>query len=750
MTNQIQYLDKTFDAENITTGNVYYARSLISDTLEIDTFDFDIRNNDETLTEFERNTPITYYHNGNQMGIFYLQKVSRKSINTYRFECTSTIGLLDESYHNGGIYTGQTVKEIAENICNPYPVIVKTNIQNIKIYGWLPITTKRENLSQLAFAIGATVKIDYNGVLRIEGLWDGIAAEITEDYLYSGGSIKYDTKITQVIVTEHGYGKTATETTELFNGTAAQGDKITFSDPCYDLVADGFSIIESGANYAIVSAGSGTLTGKKYTHTTRTVQKSVSPERIVSQSDNIIKVENATLLSLTNANAVAERLVSYYTNTERIVNGVVLQRESPGDVVKIYHPYKKQLVSGCIESSDVTVSGKLKSNETILVGYSPTNIGESEYYDTVELITESKQWQVPENVTSIRAILIGGGQGGYSGLDGEDGTNSGKNDSETYEVTDYTQYTEKMGYGKYGNGGKAGLGGSGGKIFQTEISVNPGDVFQITIGKGGIGGTHSSGSSVSGSFGESTTFGSYSSENGASSDSGFIDPITGETYGGKGNDGIDGGHGSGSSSDTQNPDEYEEGNIIIDIDGTQYNPGKTNVNYISDESIYGSTEGTGPWGYVRAVAVPGCAGGAAIGNNGIDGIDDATAETSSSGGLTANAIGGTGANGANAKAPTKNTKRGFGGNGGNGGGGAGGGGFSQTERRVPTKKPSPSYEISTETGEGGKGGTGSNGGEAGDGCVIIYLRVYKPKTFGRVITRDGKVLKDKYKRTVIR
>ena len=749
--NQITYLDKTFDDVVIKNGNAYYARSLISDSLEINTFTFDVYSTDESLTDFVRNTPITYYHNGNQMGIFYLQKISRQSINTYTFECTSTIGLLDESYHNGGIYTGQTVKEIAENICNPYPVIVKTNIQNIKIYGWLPIATKRENLCQLVFAIGATVKVDYNGVLRIEGLWDGIAAEINEDYMYSGGNIKYETQVTQVIVTEHGYSKTATETTELFSGTASQGDKITFSDPCYDLVADGFSIIESGSNYAVVSAGSGTLTGKKYIHTTRTVQKSVSPEKLISQSDNVVKIENATLVSLTNANAVAERLVQYYNNTERIVNNVVLQKESPGDVVKVYHPYKKQLVSGCIESSNVAVSNKLKSNETILIGYTPTNIGEAEYYDAVELITESKQWESPKNVTSIRFVLVGGGQGGYSGFDGEDGTNSGKNKNDTYNVTDYTEYTETKGYGRYGNGGKAGSGGSGGKIFQTEISVNPGQVFQITIGKGGAGGYHSSGSSVPGSFGSATTFGSYSSENGASSGSGFIDPITGQTYGGIGESGIDGGSGSGSSSDSENPDEFENGNNVIDRDGTVYTPGITNVNYVSDEYILGDATGTGTWGYVRAVATPGCGSGAAVGNNGSYGVEDATAETKKGTfGLTANAIGGTGANGASAKAPEKNTKRGFGGNGGNGGGGGGGGGLSQTVRRVPTNRPSPEYNMSTQTGVGGKGGLGSNGGEAGDGCVLIYYRVYKPTIFGRVITRDGKVLKDKYGRTVVR
>ena len=103
MGNRIEYLDKTFEGTEIKSGNPYYARSLLSSSLEIDTFSFEVTSDDTTLTQFQRNTPLTYFHDDTQMGTFYVQKISRKNINTYRFDCTSTVGLLDESYHNGGI-----------------------------------------------------------------------------------------------------------------------------------------------------------------------------------------------------------------------------------------------------------------------------------------------------------------------------------------------------------------------------------------------------------------------------------------------------------------------------------------------------------------------------------------------------------------------------------------------------------------------------------------------------------------------
>ena len=60
----------------------------------------------------------------------------------------------------------------------------------------------------------------------------------------------------------------------------------------------------SGANWARVSAGSGTLTGKTYIHNTRQVSKAVQE----ANTPNVKTVEDATLVSLANSTAVAQRL----------------------------------------------------------------------------------------------------------------------------------------------------------------------------------------------------------------------------------------------------------------------------------------------------------------------------------------------------------------------------------------------------------------------------------------------------------
>ena len=46
------------------------------------------------------------------------------------------------------------------------------------------------------------------------------------------------------------------------------GDIITFDEPVYGLTASGFTIQSQGANFAKLSAGNGTLKGRKYKHNT--------------------------------------------------------------------------------------------------------------------------------------------------------------------------------------------------------------------------------------------------------------------------------------------------------------------------------------------------------------------------------------------------------------------------------------------------------------------------------------------------
>jgi hypothetical protein len=250
-------------------------------------------------------------------------------------------------------------------VISDVPYVIKSNLQGVKLYGWLPIATQKDNLAQVLFAVGATIKSDLDGILHIEGLWDGVSGSSSKDEMYEGPNVDYASLVTGVSVTEHQYF-TGGESVTLFEGTTTAGDIITFSDPMYNLEATGFTILESNANYAKVSAGSGTLTGNKYIHNTREVTASVSS----SSSQNVKTVKDATLVSLVNSRAVAERLANYYKCIQEINADVVYGGEKPGDILSTWHPYDKKNVPSCVKSVDITVSNTLKATETIVAGLS--------------------------------------------------------------------------------------------------------------------------------------------------------------------------------------------------------------------------------------------------------------------------------------------------------------------------------------------------------------------------------------------
>ena len=140
-----------------------------------------------------------------------------------------------------------------------------------------------------------------NGVLRVTSLYGGVSWARGAGSCFTGGAVDYGTPVARVIVTEHRW-EAGTESRELFNGAANQGDIIRFDEPVHGLQANGFQILESNCNYAKVSAGTGTLTGTPYLHHMRDIT------RQVSEAGDDVTVKEAYLVGLVNSKGVAERL----------------------------------------------------------------------------------------------------------------------------------------------------------------------------------------------------------------------------------------------------------------------------------------------------------------------------------------------------------------------------------------------------------------------------------------------------------
>lgn len=685
--NRLVYGELIFTDQEIQEGETYEATALLSDALEIGTFQMELYLRDENkgaaLTAFRRNDKLLYYHRERLQGTYYIESVERTGKFTYTVTANNALALLDQSDHMGGIYTGQTVEELVAEICN-IPYQVQTKFAKVKLYGWLPVATRRANLAQVLFAVGAQAKVDQIGTLRIEALWDGVSSAITPDRVFWGDKVRYEAQVTEVSVLEHQYIP-GTEEIQLFEGTTQSGDVIQFQEPVHSLAASGFSLLEQGANYAKVSAGTGTLTGKKYVHTTRDVRQAVTPDDVA----NVVEVKEATLVSLVNSAAVAERLAEYYKWIEAMEATVVYDGERPGDVIAFEHPFGGASV-GCVKSASITIGGRLVAQETTAIGYRPPLFTQTEILDGRVLIDADTAWTVPDGVTSVRAVLIGGGDGGGSGASGQAGGSAGEN--------------------RAGTGGKAGRyggkAGDPGKVLETTLDVTPGEQIQVRIGAAGT---------PNGKGGD-TTFGDLTSADGVPPVSGYTDPVTGETFAIKGwdgnSEGVDGEPGTTGGV-----------TLTVSLDGT-----KSNV--LGQGGKRGSANGsTTEWyasaTYNRSGTNYYVSFHAASGLDGKDGRDGSNARTYGSSGS--------------------------GGSVGNGGSGAGG--YTVTikvgDRLFPTGSSYLVNGITRNAADGGRGGRGGSGGYGASGCVILYYGIPKKQISGPVQDKNARRLLDRLGRRII-
>lgn len=708
--NEIRYKGVSYAMDNdikVPSGILYEVKALRSDSLEANSLTVTVFSNDKAIMGFAKNDKVEYFRNGRRVGVYYLQTVERVGSAAYTLSALSALGRLITMRHVGGIYTGQTVAEVVPQICGPVEVMIESVYASRKLYGYLPYSnpdtqtgngrSARDNLSQVLFAIGASLGTDENGVMRVEKLWDGVSATVTADQINEDScSTVYETPVSAVEITEHQWVKSQ-DTVTLFEGTAEDGALVTFEEPAHSLTAEGFTITEQGDNYAILSAGTGTLTGKSYNHLTRIVRRTVTE----GAEENVVPVSDATLVSLTNSVDVAKRMADYYRHRETIRVDVEPGTERAGRVVQIFHPWDKKMVQACVESRETVISGILNSQTSALVGFKPAQPEQAEYFSERVLLTGSGTWTPPEGAEALTVVLIGDGQDGTAGQRGE-----------TVAITGQTvrnSVSASFPGASAGKGGKAGAPGSGGKIFQITMDITPGMSFSYATSQNG-----------------EAVFGSHSSAEGSASARGYYDDVTGKTFARQGAPGYDGGDGGAPGQSGESVQGYKG--------GSGYQPAEYSRSMTEDNVRYTQTfrhQGTGGPGAAMGTEVTWEAARFSVGMPTF---------------IPNIRIAGDGS-GASAVPGADGEDYGDGGGAGHGGGGAGGIG-SCSISMTPTP-PSGLQQSINFSGCLNSGGDGSAGGKGKPGCIILYYRKPKPVQSGALKTSDGRDLLDALDRRMI-
>ena len=609
-------------------------------------------------------TIMDCYSNDNLIGRYYFDSYKQTGKDKYTLYGLSMIGVLANQKHYGGMYTNATVADVIADILQGFPYTIDASVVNNTITGYLPIASKRDNLQQVLFAVGATISNNAQGVLQIYAMSDVVTSTIDKSKCFLDGNVQLSDPVTGVQLTEHNYFKSS-ETTTLFEDGIYGTETIEFSEPYHSLSISGATITASGVNYATISGnGSVVLTGKKYTHVTRVVSAANS------RNGNVKSVNNAYLANPAVAQSLADRVFAYLRNNVTISQDIMFAQERAGDVVKVIDPYTEQLVTACTKELDITLSDLQRASGKFLVGFVPQ--GSISGYTNYVLLTDSGNWVVPAGVKKIRLILVGGGSGGGGGTNGSAG-------SDGY-VDSQIRPSEVHGGGG-GKGGAAGALGTGGKIFEISLDVTAGNSYAYNCGAGGSGGVSNGGA---GSAGGATTFGQLSSNNGRVYADGYREVKTGLTFGQSGIAGYAGGNGGKGS----------------DIAGKDYkaDDGKSVASYAGGSGAHGYERYYGPDD--RNYEIYGGGGGGGAANGAVGG---------------AGSNRGVGGNGANGASGASGTNYGQGGGAGNGGGGGGGGSYGYSGSAI-----GPGNVDNFIARSGGSGGLGGTGGTGKQGCIVIY------------------------------
>lgn len=625
-------------------------------------------------------TPVRFYTDNRISGIFYCDSVDRLGKETFKINCISAIGLMDQQRHAGGIYNGKRFAELVREIMGAdYDYEIDSEVADLLVYGWLPYSTRRQNLHQLILAYGVNITKSDTGGMLFAFLKVTDPELIPNSRIFSGGQVAYGEPASRVEIIEHGYYFLSSVGYEVLYDT--KGDRcentiITFDRPYYAeslKVEEGSNLVinERGTNYAVVS-GSGVLMGQPYVHT----MKRIIADNEDAVLEKIVSVEDATLVTVANSENVLARLSAYYFNVTTVKTGIVVNEERTGRRYTLENAFN-ELTHAFLAKMSSKVTSFVKAECEFIADYVPIAQGSAfQKREILELSETEQLWNIPESVFArenpqIRVVLIGEG---YDGENGQNGTAGGSIRGESG--------------GAGGKGGKGGLGGKGGKILSATIDCT--GFSSLRYGKTGKDTWLYAGDDY------------FNSVDGSSSSTGFVELFTGAVFALSGNDGVNGADGGaggtyppiaqyGTATQGQNGGD-------IEFEGVSYKGGAAAARMMATGTELGITS------YMH-LYFGGCGGGgAAVGANGGAGVKGYDGTVSGKGGDGANAL---------AAAPTISLY----GSGGNGGSGGGGGGGAATRHWWNSGYTTLIDVDAQYVGAGGKGSAGTKGYR---GCIIIY------------------------------
>lgn len=316
---------KLFSGRDLVSANVLEEIDPISSELRINTLNFTLYSEDAEFSilnpqgifsRLQQRQPLKVfeYIDGVKkgMGTYYLDEWENEDEYNINMTGIDLVGVIDGTNFAGGMYSNATASTIIQEIMTSANAEYEldSSLAGKILSGMIPVCTHREALQQVAFAIGGIVDCSRNHKIKIYPLPIAVIGHIGKDRKFIGHKLKLKPLVTGVEVTAHNYinGEDNPQIFGVYNTNLAPGDK-----------------------------------------------------------ENILKVEEATLVSNSNALEVAQRIYDYYQMRHQDEGEILLQGEECGQIVTIDSLNEKK-IQGVVEKLDIDLTGGFIAVSTITGG----------------------------------------------------------------------------------------------------------------------------------------------------------------------------------------------------------------------------------------------------------------------------------------------------------------------------------------------------------------------------------------------
>ena len=193
--NRLIINDTILDGKDIESGNNFTSHAMVGESLAADQISCAVNTgdlpfypadqdyplisadhhiyfakNDINVAAFENGDEALYYDGNTLAGKYFFESVIQQGPERYKLTAVSIIGRLLNSRHYGGVYVGVPSSVIFEEILGDANYVLDPDVATATVTGYLPIAVRRDNLQQLLFATGSTVRVDDAGTIHVR--WD--------------------------------------------------------------------------------------------------------------------------------------------------------------------------------------------------------------------------------------------------------------------------------------------------------------------------------------------------------------------------------------------------------------------------------------------------------------------------------------------------------------------------------------------------------------------------------------------------